>query len=196
MGIFSDFSAGSNRLRVADHRHVQHMHEQGSAAGHVTHLRGVSLHWAGEHKSAEPEFPYAGIRRKFAERLPAWTGVAQADPLQPPNQTTGNSAPPSLGDLGFPAAETQPNPQEQARLDKRSHMLKIHQRLGLITTVPLIATVASGAFAGGKEHQLYFTRCSCGFRLGYRRLVFHNRLLLDLCAQNTRNPNTWPDPTS
>jgi hypothetical protein len=62
-----------------------------------------------------------------------------------------NQAPPSIGDLGFPPAQTQGNPQDQARLDKRSHMLKIHQRLGLITTVPLIATVISGGFAGGKS---------------------------------------------
>ncbi len=35
------------------------------------------------------------------------------------------------------------------RLDKRSHMLQVHQRLGLITAVPLIATViASGGAAG------------------------------------------------
>lgn len=33
------------------------------------------------------------------------------------------------------------NAQEQARLDKRSHMLKIHQRLGLITTALLIAAL-------------------------------------------------------
>jgi hypothetical protein len=30
-------------------------------------------------------------------------------------------------------------------------MLKIHQRLGLITTIPLLATVLSGSFAGGKS---------------------------------------------
>ena len=30
-------------------------------------------------------------------------------------------------------------------------MLKIHQRLGLITTAPLIATVPSGGFAGGRS---------------------------------------------
>jgi len=57
----------------------------------------------------------------------------------------------SLQDLGFPAAQTQGNAAEQARLNKRSHMLQIHQRLGLITTIPLAATVISGAFAGGKS---------------------------------------------
>ncbi len=78
-----------------------------------------------------------------------------------PDEAQGNSkqqskppdtslAPPSLEDLGFPTAATQANPREQARLDKRSHMLKIHQRLGLITTAPLLATVLAGSFAGGK----------------------------------------------
>lgn len=57
----------------------------------------------------------------------------------------------SLGDLGFSPAQTQGNALDQARLDKRSHMLKIHQRLGLIDTVPLIATVILGAGAGGKS---------------------------------------------
>lgn len=56
----------------------------------------------------------------------------------------------SLQDLGISSAQTRGNPQEQARLNKRSHMLKIHQELGLITLGPLIATVATGIFAGGK----------------------------------------------
>ncbi len=58
---------------------------------------------------------------------------------------------PSLGDLGFPSAQTQSNPEEQARLDKRTHMLKIHQRMGLITTVPLLATLLTSLNAGGKN---------------------------------------------
>jgi hypothetical protein len=57
----------------------------------------------------------------------------------------------SLQGLGFPSAATQGNAQEQARLNKRSHMLKVHQKLGLITTIPLVATVVSGSFAGGKS---------------------------------------------
>ena len=56
----------------------------------------------------------------------------------------------SLQDLGISSTQTQGNPKEQARLNKRSHMLKIHQELGLITVAPLVATVVSGAFAGGK----------------------------------------------
>jgi hypothetical protein len=57
----------------------------------------------------------------------------------------------SLEDLGFSAAQTQGNAQDQARLDKRSHMLKIHQRIGLIDTAPLLATVILGTGAGGKS---------------------------------------------
>lgn len=57
----------------------------------------------------------------------------------------------SLGDLGFSSTQTQGSAQDQARLDKRSHMLKIHQRIGLIDTAPLIATVILGPGAGGHK---------------------------------------------
>jgi len=56
----------------------------------------------------------------------------------------------SLTDLGFSPDQTQGSAQDQARLDKRSHMLKIHQELGLIAAIPLFASVASGPFAGGR----------------------------------------------
>lgn len=60
----------------------------------------------------------------------------------------GSAGAPSLGDLGFPT--TQGSAQDQARLDRRSHMLKMHQRLGLITTAPLIATLITSSLAGGR----------------------------------------------
>src|SRR5208337_3840193 len=68
-----------------------------------------------------------------------------------PNAPSSSTRPPSLQDLGFPAEQSQGNAREQALLDKRTHMLKIHQRLGLITTIPLIATVATSLNAGGKN---------------------------------------------
>jgi len=55
------------------------------------------------------------------------------------------------GISSFPVAESQANAREQALLDKRTRMLKIHQRMGLITAVPLLATVISSAGAGGKS---------------------------------------------
>lgn len=87
----------------------------------------------------------------YWEDTESFPDQAQGNPPQPPKPPATAPAPPSLGDLGFPPAATQANPQEQARLDRRSHMLKIHQRLGLITTVPLLATVITGSFAGGKS---------------------------------------------
>lgn len=57
----------------------------------------------------------------------------------------------SLGDLGFSPAQTQGNAQYQAMLNRRSHMLKVHQRIGLIDTIPLLATVILGPGAGGKS---------------------------------------------
>jgi hypothetical protein len=58
---------------------------------------------------------------------------------------------PSLQELGFTSEQVAGSVEEQARLDKRTHMLKIHQRLGLITLVPLLATVISAGNAGGKH---------------------------------------------
>ena len=63
----------------------------------------------------------------------------------------GNVAPPSLGDLGFPVDQSQGSAQDQARLDRRSHMLRTHQRLGLITTAPLLATLLTANGAKGKN---------------------------------------------
>jgi hypothetical protein len=62
-----------------------------------------------------------------------------------------SSTAPSLSDLGLTPEQTRGNPEEQALLDKRTHMLKIHQRMGLITTLPLVATVILGTGAGGKS---------------------------------------------
>ena len=91
----------------------------------------------------------AAISPPGEEALPADQPQGQTQGGQKPPPT--NPPPPSLGDLGFPPAQTQGNAQEQAKLDKRSHMLKIHQRLGLITTAPLVATVITGSLAGGKS---------------------------------------------
>ena len=93
--------------------------------------------------------------------------VVLDEKLQPVRRTASPSAPatqenlpdapsssktePSLSDLGFSPEQTHANPKEQALLDKRTHMLKIHQRMGLITTIPLITTLALSVNAGGKS---------------------------------------------
>jgi hypothetical protein len=68
-----------------------------------------------------------------------------------PNAPSSSKTEPSLEDLGFPASQAQGDAKQQALLDKRTRMLKIHQRLGLITAIPLIATVATSLNAGGKN---------------------------------------------
>jgi hypothetical protein len=68
-------------------------------------------------------------------------------PNAPSSSTTG----PSLTDLGFPTEATQGDAKQQALLDKRTHMLKIHQRLGLITTIPMLAALLTSPNAGGKN---------------------------------------------
>ncbi len=78
-------------------------------------------------------------------------------PNTPSSQTTPTKPEDglSLGDLGFSTAQTQGSAQQQALLNKRTHMLKVHQTLGLITAVPMLATLITGpqAKAKGKNGQ-------------------------------------------
>ncbi|MHB1674037.1 MAG: carboxypeptidase-like regulatory domain-containing protein [Acidobacteriaceae bacterium] len=76
----------------------------------------------------------------------------QPNPQQAPSS---NANAPSLSDLGFSSTQTQGSAQQQALLNKRTHMLKVHQTLGLITAIPMAATLISGpqAKAKGKNGQ-------------------------------------------
>jgi hypothetical protein len=85
---------------------------------------------------------------------------SQQSPATPPTTAPSENLPtapstsqiaPSLEDLGFSKTDTQANAAQQARLDKRTHMLKMHQRMGLITTVPLLATLITSVNASGKS---------------------------------------------
>ncbi len=64
---------------------------------------------------------------------------------------SSNAAGPSLEDLGLSPSQIRGSAQDQARLDKRTHMLKVHQELGLITTAPLLATVITSFNAKPKR---------------------------------------------
>ena len=72
-----------------------------------------------------------------------------ADDAPPPPPASATQ--PSLHDLGFTSEQVVGSVEEQARLDKRTHMLKIHQRLGLITLIPMLATVITAGDAKGHE---------------------------------------------
>ena len=69
---------------------------------------------------------------------------------QLPNAPGKAPASPSLEDLGFSTQQTKGNAQLQATLEKRTRMLKTHQRLGLITAIPMAATVITGPMAKAK----------------------------------------------
>ena len=62
-----------------------------------------------------------------------------------------------LDDLGFSKEETLANPTLQKDLEKRSSMLKTHQILGLVTLLPMTATVllSAGAAHGEKVRTLH-----------------------------------------
>lgn len=85
---------------------------------------------------------------------PGQASGSQTTQPNPPDQSKPGDAL-SLGDLGFTQQQTQPNAQMQAMLNKRTHMLKVHQTLGLITVIPLAATLFTGpqAKAKGKNGQ-------------------------------------------
>ncbi|KAA6464625.1 carboxypeptidase regulatory-like domain-containing protein [Acidobacteria bacterium AB60] len=67
--------------------------------------------------------------------------------LSPQSQPPANPSAPSLSDLGFSSQQTQADPKLQALLQKRTEMLRMHQRLGLITTIPMVATLFTGGEA-------------------------------------------------
>lgn len=63
--------------------------------------------------------------------------------------TESSAAAPSLSDLGFSTSQMHGNTQEQALLNKRSHMLQIHQKLGLITAGTMLAALLTSSGAKG-----------------------------------------------
>lgn len=67
-----------------------------------------------------------------------------------PNAPSAAPTAPSLESLGFSQQQMEGNPKLQAELNKRTEMLKIHQRLGLITAAPMIADFITGPMAKAK----------------------------------------------
>jgi len=85
------------------------------------------------------------------ENLPSAPDPQQSSSQQQqPQQQQQQPNAPNLGDLGFPNQQTQANPKLQALLDRRTHMLKVHQKLGLITLAPMAATLITGPMAKAK----------------------------------------------
>jgi hypothetical protein len=89
----------------------------------------------------------------FDTKLANVTLAAGAAPTIDLALAPSNAArPPSLSDLGFPPEQSQGSAQEQERLNRRTEMLKIHQRLGLITLAPLVAALVTSNMAAGRHN--------------------------------------------
>jgi hypothetical protein len=82
-----------------------------------------------------------------AEQVTLAAGAKQK--LDIPLIASSSTGAPSLSELGFPSSEVKGNPQEQALLNKRSHMLQIHQKLGLVTAGFMVAALATSTGAKG-----------------------------------------------
>ena len=105
-----------------------------------------------EFPAAKVSAPWTVVRNCTLEADAQTQGNTTAEPAQKPAPSPSNNPQePSLEDLGIAPAQAKGNAQAQALLDRRTHMLKIHQRLGLITIEPFAATLISSAFAGGKK---------------------------------------------
>jgi hypothetical protein len=93
-----------------------------------------------------PKPPQQGTPPSSGTKAPSGGTQSPSGGTQAPSSSNA----PSLSDLGLAPSETRSNPAEQARLDKRTHMLKVHQKLGLITAIPMAATLVSSG--GAKKH--------------------------------------------
>lgn len=111
-----------------------------------------------------PAWSGAGSESTYLEDMDQAQGTSQ-DQTKPP---AGKPAAPSLPDL-FPPSQTQANPQLQAALNKRTHMLKVHQTLGLITAIPMVAALITGpqAKAKGKNGQTIIEPTSANLDLHF-----------------------------
>ncbi len=90
------------------------------------------------------------------EPAPGAQKPGQELPNAPSSAAPSAPSQPSLEDLGFSTQQTQGNPQLQAKLEKRTRMLRIHQKLGLITVIPLGAALITGSMAKaeGRDGQI------------------------------------------
>lgn len=133
-------SSSENGEHISKTERRQRMSSNGRSRVYVfTLLIFLIVSWAGMRAQTNPPdaSPQSNGKPATQENLP--------------NAPSTTTTAPSLSDLGISPEQTQGNAREQALLDKRTHMLKIHQRMGLITTIPLIATVVTSLGANGKS---------------------------------------------
>ncbi|HEY1499586.1 MAG TPA: hypothetical protein VGF88_08425 [Acidobacteriaceae bacterium] len=97
-----------------------------------------------------PGLPDAPVPTDTQSTTPPSQSTPQIkDQNKTPRPAPQSGTAPTLGDLGFTPQQTLANAEMQRKLNQRTHDLKVHQTLGLVTVVPLCATVivADGAKA-------------------------------------------------
>ncbi|MEO6924737.1 MAG: hypothetical protein ABI142_12995 [Bryocella sp.] len=99
-----------------------------------------------------PDTPQPTQAVLVANNLAPATPLQQQSTSLSSHQAPQKSSAPSLEDLGLSPAQTKPDPDAQARLDRRTHDLKVHQTLGLITLAPIAAACLSSALAPPDPH--------------------------------------------
>ena len=117
----------------------------------------LTISWSAHARDSESTAPpiEENALRVCSLNLDLWQNPDQSQEKPQETQTrqgttqTQSGNEPSLKDLGFPSDETKGNKQYQLRLDKRSHMLQVHQRLGLIAAAPMIAALVTSSGAKG-----------------------------------------------
>ena len=132
------------------------------------------------------------VDAKLEQGEPANGNPAPTQQENLPNAPSSSTTAPSLSDLGLSPEQTQGNAREQALLDKRTHMLKIHQRMGLITTIPLVATVILGPGAGGKSEGTAARDLHVALGGAHRRPIRDHRLLRHSRPQNPGTKKRGP----
>ncbi len=100
-----------------------------------------------------PELPDAPAPHgEQAATRPGQNQSSQSTQNKSPQQPQPGNAP-TLGDLGFTPQQTTANAEMQRRLNKRTHDLKVHQTLGVVTLVPLCAAVIVAGGAKAKRNR-------------------------------------------
>jgi hypothetical protein len=115
-----------------------------SATGFVTTVQKATL------TAGAPQSLNMSLMTAQAAQAPGSKPAAPPATNLPNAPSTSKSQQLSLQDLGFSPEQTEANAKLQALLNKRTHMLKIHQTLGLITIAPMLATLIASVNAGGR----------------------------------------------
>ena len=113
--------------------------------------------------------PVASNRSTADSELPLLAGISFSGQNTSPQSSSQNPrtppTAPSLSDLGLTPADTEGDAKRQALFDKRTHMLKVHQRLGLITVIPVAAACIS-SIGAPPEHGNYGNTTSRDIHVG------------------------------